>query len=263
MNERPIGAAILGSGVVRRKILECRHPRHGEKRHALTFVNLSGALHAIGRAFNEISRCATACFGITVPRQYSTSVRGRFCAGRGPPDPARSRTRICPQVQADGHRSGSDEGSCPSSSVVARGAVLEPARLQFGSSRTREPWPAMDLCLLLRGTRRHRLRLCFEGRCKRKRSGSPPGITTRCGSPPPRRSSASPGTAPRPGNLLRLLAEGRSVRLPLRTDIGVIASLFEAIHRGDIRVFPAPSGSRGPPSPHALLPGRDGPIGRS
>jgi hypothetical protein len=35
-----------------------------------------------------------------------------------------------------------------------------------------------------------------------------------------------------------MLAEGRPVRLPLRTDLGVVASLFEAVHRGDYE--PAP-----------------------
>jgi hypothetical protein len=41
-----------------------------------------------------------------------------------------------------------------------------------------------------------------------------------------------------PERLLQLLAEGRPVRLPLRTDLGVIASVFEAIHRGDYESSP-------------------------
>jgi hypothetical protein len=41
-----------------------------------------------------------------------------------------------------------------------------------------------------------------------------------------------------PGRVLALLTEGRPVRLPLRTDIGVMASLFEAIHRGDYEAAP-------------------------
>ena len=35
-----------------------------------------------------------------------------------------------------------------------------------------------------------------------------------------------------------MLAEGRSVRLPLRTDLGVIAPLLEAVHRGDYESSP-------------------------
>ena len=41
-----------------------------------------------------------------------------------------------------------------------------------------------------------------------------------------------------PGRVLAMLAEGRPVRLPLRTDLGVMASLFEAIHRGDYDAAP-------------------------
>jgi hypothetical protein len=41
-----------------------------------------------------------------------------------------------------------------------------------------------------------------------------------------------------PERVLRMLADGRSVKLPLRTDLGVIASLFDAIHRGDYEAAP-------------------------
>ncbi len=36
-----------------------------------------------------------------------------------------------------------------------------------------------------------------------------------------------------PERVLATLARDRSVRLPLRTDLGVMAPLFDAIHRGD------------------------------
>ena len=41
-----------------------------------------------------------------------------------------------------------------------------------------------------------------------------------------------------PERVLAMLAEGGSVRLPLRTDLGVMASLFDAIHRGDYAASP-------------------------
>jgi hypothetical protein len=41
-----------------------------------------------------------------------------------------------------------------------------------------------------------------------------------------------------PQRVLAMLAEGRAVRLPLRTDLGVVASLFDAIHRGDYKAAP-------------------------
>jgi hypothetical protein len=43
-----------------------------------------------------------------------------------------------------------------------------------------------------------------------------------------------------PGRLLQALGEGGGVRLPLRTDLGVIASLFESIHHGDFQSSPIP-----------------------
>jgi hypothetical protein len=43
-----------------------------------------------------------------------------------------------------------------------------------------------------------------------------------------------------PERVLAMLAKGGSVRLPLRTDLGVVASLFEAIHRGDYASSPLP-----------------------
>jgi hypothetical protein len=43
-----------------------------------------------------------------------------------------------------------------------------------------------------------------------------------------------------PERVLKLLAQARSVCLPLRTDLGVIASLFDAIHRGDYAASPLP-----------------------
>ena len=43
-----------------------------------------------------------------------------------------------------------------------------------------------------------------------------------------------------PERVLKMLARGRSVRLPLRTDLGVVAALFEAIHRGDHDASPLP-----------------------
>ncbi len=41
-----------------------------------------------------------------------------------------------------------------------------------------------------------------------------------------------------PERVLRMLADGRPVKLPLRTDLGVIAALFDAIHRGDYSAAP-------------------------
>ena len=41
-----------------------------------------------------------------------------------------------------------------------------------------------------------------------------------------------------PERVLRMLADGRPVKLPLRTDLGVIAALFDAIHRGDYAAAP-------------------------
>jgi hypothetical protein len=41
-----------------------------------------------------------------------------------------------------------------------------------------------------------------------------------------------------PKRLLTMLAEGYPVRLPLRTDLGVMASLFGAVHRGDYEAAP-------------------------
>jgi hypothetical protein len=41
-----------------------------------------------------------------------------------------------------------------------------------------------------------------------------------------------------PDRLLRILAGGGTVRLPLRSDLGVIASVFEAVHRGDYAGLP-------------------------
>ncbi len=43
----------------------------------------------------------------------------------------------------------------------------------------------------------------------------------------------SRGLLRNPDCLLRKLSEGKAVRLPLRSDLGVMANLFEAIHRGD------------------------------
>jgi PcfJ-like protein len=41
-----------------------------------------------------------------------------------------------------------------------------------------------------------------------------------------------------PERLLRSIAEGKPVKLPRRTDLGVIASLFEPLHRGDFAESP-------------------------
>src|SRR5262249_44003972 len=46
-----------------------------------------------------------------------------------------------------------------------------------------------------------------------------------------------------PDRLLRLLAEGATVHLPRRSDLGVVASVFQALHRGDY--------ARGPVRPDA------------
>ena len=43
-----------------------------------------------------------------------------------------------------------------------------------------------------------------------------------------------------PDRLLRVIAEGGTVRLPLRSDLGVIAAVFEAFKRGDYSSCPAP-----------------------
>jgi hypothetical protein len=41
-----------------------------------------------------------------------------------------------------------------------------------------------------------------------------------------------------PERVLGMLADGRPVKLPMRTDLGVIASVFDAIHRGDYASAP-------------------------
>jgi hypothetical protein len=43
-----------------------------------------------------------------------------------------------------------------------------------------------------------------------------------------------------PDRLLRAIAEGKPVRLPRRSDLGVVAALFEAINRGDFAGSPLP-----------------------
>ena len=43
----------------------------------------------------------------------------------------------------------------------------------------------------------------------------------------------SKGLLRNPDCLLRIISEGKSVRLPRRSDLGVMANIFEAIHRGD------------------------------
>src|SRR5262249_30996637 len=43
-----------------------------------------------------------------------------------------------------------------------------------------------------------------------------------------------------PEKLLRVLAEGKPVRLPLRSEPNVIASLFTCLDRGDAEPFPLP-----------------------
>lgn len=50
----------------------------------------------------------------------------------------------------------------------------------------------------------------------------------------------SRGLLRNPDRLLRMLSEGEAVRLPLRSDLGVMARLFEAIHRGDYKDSPLP-----------------------
>lgn len=50
----------------------------------------------------------------------------------------------------------------------------------------------------------------------------------------------SRGLLRNPDGLLRMLSEGKAVRLPLRSDLGVMANLFEAIHRGDYKDSPLP-----------------------
>ena len=37
-----------------------------------------------------------------------------------------------------------------------------------------------------------------------------------------------------PDRVIQLVAAGKSIRLPLRSDLGVISSLFDAMHRGDL-----------------------------
>jgi hypothetical protein len=41
-----------------------------------------------------------------------------------------------------------------------------------------------------------------------------------------------------PERLFRAIAEGRSVKLPRRSDLGVIANLFESLQRGDLAECP-------------------------
>lgn len=43
-----------------------------------------------------------------------------------------------------------------------------------------------------------------------------------------------------PERLLRTIAEGRPVRLPRRSDLGILAGLFESLHRGDFAASPLP-----------------------
>lgn len=43
-----------------------------------------------------------------------------------------------------------------------------------------------------------------------------------------------------PDLLLRMLAEGKAVRLQLRSDLGMVANLFEATQRGDDTSSPLP-----------------------
>ena len=41
-----------------------------------------------------------------------------------------------------------------------------------------------------------------------------------------------------PGRVMQLLAAGTPIKLPLRSDLGVISSLFDAVHRGDFKESP-------------------------